>query len=255
MDELDSYLIRNKKYSLSVIKNILDTKHVIHDTHIKNTKYEFFMDRCVDLINNNLFTITLYKQYGYVFSCDIYKYIMKRNAYAFKYIDDIDKTDELCEYAVSMNGSLLEYVPTYKKTNHLYKLAIKNSMYCFDYIIPEHVTPELILLNIRTYRKEITYDRNVEYYAKCPDITTINNIDYFDLIVEELLRLGCIKYSYIPMAKRNNKYLYIYYKYYLINKIRHTCDKSVDIFYYVYYNIIKKIMKYIIYIIYIIKYE
>ena len=127
MDELTRYL-KLGDYDKSKLEQILNTKIIITDDHIKHIKFDYYN------YNPELNIIKLFEQYGYIFTNDIYILLINKNGYMLKYMSTDNITNEICKIAVQQTGNALEYVPENKKTNELCVIAIRQHMDTLEYV-------------------------------------------------------------------------------------------------------------------------
>ena len=146
MDELLIYL-QGYYYCHDELERILDTRIMINENHIKNIKGLFCE---FDIIK-------IFEKYGYVFTDETYKIIIKNCPYLLKYIPENIQTNEFYEYMVQVNGFVLQYIPINKKTAKICKLAVQQAGFAFIYVPDGKRTNELCKL-YKKASKQYEYD-------------------------------------------------------------------------------------------------
>jgi hypothetical protein len=70
---------------------------------------------------------------------------LQQNCHYFKDIPDIDKTNELCLFAVKANSHLIKYVPPNRRTEELYNIAVKDNGHLIKEVPEEQRTLEMCI--------------------------------------------------------------------------------------------------------------
>ena len=155
MDPLQSYLttLSYDLYRKTELVKILDTKIFITEKHIKCMRFSFsYMNP-----RNYMNIIQLFETYGYIFTENDYKYILKHKGILLYFIDDIKKTNELCEIAVQQDGLALEYMPKNKRTIEICKMAVQQNGLALDYIPRNKRTIEICEIAVRQNGLALNY--------------------------------------------------------------------------------------------------
>ncbi len=150
-DKLLSYLKKHYFYDIASIIKILETKIIITNEHINVLNIESIF------LNNNYKIISIFQQYGYIFSNDeliklsindirivpyipddnidiVYNYLIKNNKHILRYIPENKRTYDICINSISMNGLMLEYVPENMKTYEICKTAVIQNGRCLLFV-------------------------------------------------------------------------------------------------------------------------